>query len=190
MVLAYLDIETYSPEKEPRFEDRVILIGLKIKKDVMLLKEWESSEKNILSQFYNFLKDRVEKETVTLIGWNLVRFDIPFLTYRIWKRNIDSLVNIFEVFRKTYWRDLRQCLLPFNEYRFRGLSEDEIAKKFGIKPPTYSNKEISYFYKNRMFGKIEEHIISEFKFLSDLSWKMRDIREVMRVFESGEKTGT
>jgi len=182
----YLDIETYSPRKEPSFEDKIILIGLEIRGDVRLLKEWESSEKNILSEFYSLLKGKVGKETVTLIGWNLVRFDILFLTYRIWKHNIDSLANIFEVFRKAYWRDLRLCLLPFNKYRFKGLSEDEIAKKFRIEHPIYSNKEISYFYENRMFKKIEGHVVSELKFLSDLSWKMRNIKEAMRVFESRE----
>ena len=184
MVLAYLDIETYSPLEEPSFEDKVILICLKIKKELVFLKEWESDEKEVLTQFYRFLKEEEKKETVTLVGWNIVRFDVPFLTYRLWKHCINSLYDIFEVFRKTYWRDLRQCLLPFNKYKFKGLSEEETAKRFKIQPPLYSNKDVASFYERKDFEAIEKHTLSELKFLSDLSWKMRDLEEIRKAFSN------
>jgi DNA polymerase elongation subunit (family B) len=186
MVLVYLDIETYSPSKKPMFSDKVILIYYKEKlggnADIMF-KEWEESEKAVLLKFYNTLKDRIATEkTVTLIGWNIVRFDIPFLTYRLFFNKIDSLDNILEIFRQAYWRDLRQCLLPFNRYSFKGLSEEEVAKKFKIESPKYSNKEIKTFYEKGEYEKIEDHALSEMKFSSNLAWKMRNIREVIEAF--------
>ncbi|MEM0049562.1 MAG: hypothetical protein QXW39_03390 [Candidatus Bathyarchaeia archaeon] len=187
MVLAYLDIETYSPSIEPMFSDKVILVYYKEElggNSNVLWKEWEESEKTLLQKFYDTLKGRLTTEkTVTLIGWNIVRFDIPFLTYRLFFHKIDGLDNILEIFRRAYWRDLRQCLLPFNKYSFKGLSEEEIAKKFKIETPKYSNKEIKIFYEKGKYEKIEEHAISEMRFLSDLAWKMRDVKEIMKAFE-------
>ncbi|MEM2704313.1 MAG: ribonuclease H-like domain-containing protein [candidate division WOR-3 bacterium] len=185
MVLAYLDIETYSPGEKPRVGDKVILIYYKEELDGnlnMLSKEWEEGEDTILQKFYDMLKDKTAKGTVTLIGWNFVRFDIPFLTCRLFFHKIDSLDDILETFRRAYFIDLRQCLLPFNKYRFKGLSEEEIAKKFKIEPPKYSNKKVKIFYEKGEYKKIEEHAISEMKFLSNLAWKMRDIREVQETF--------
>jgi uncharacterized protein YprB with RNaseH-like and TPR domain len=37
-----------------------------------------------------------------LIGWNIARFDIPFLTYRLFLHNVDSFENIIENFRRAY----------------------------------------------------------------------------------------
>lgn len=186
MVLAYLDIETYSPSDEPKFEDKVILIYYKEElggNSNIFYREWKEGEKVVLRKFYDMFKDRVTTEkTVTLIGWNFIRFDIPFLTYRLFSHKIDNLDNILEIFRIAYWRDLRQCLLPFNRYRFKGLSEDEVAKRFEIEPLKYSNKEIRIFYENHEYEKIEEHAVSEMRFLSNLAWKMRDVKEVMKVF--------
>jgi DNA polymerase elongation subunit (family B) len=186
MVLSYIDIETYSPGPEPKFSDKVILIyykeelGGNIK---AVFKEWEQGEKVILKDFYNLLKNRIEKEKViTLIGFNHVRFDIPFLTYRLFNHNIDDLENILEVFRKTYWRDLRLCLLPFNKYSFKGLSSDEVAKRFQIEPPKHSNKDIKIFYENKEYKKIEEHTESDMKLLNNLSWKMQDCKSIIEAF--------
>lgn len=184
MVLAYFDIETYSPQKEPLFTDKVILICIKeVGKKEKMFKEWESSEKDILKEFYSFIKEKVEKETLTLIGWNIARFDIPFLTYRINFHKIAKLEEIFEVFRKCYWRDLRLCFLPFNKLKFKGLNERVVAEKLGVRKPKYSNKEIKEFYEKGEYNKIEEHTLSEIDFLSDISWKLiKDIKEVLRCF--------
>jgi DNA polymerase elongation subunit (family B) len=187
MVLAYLDIETYSPGKEPMFSDKAILIYYKeeLGGDVVLkLKEWEEGEKSILSKFYDMLRKRLAlKRTFTLIGWNIIRFDIPFLTYRLFFHKIDNLDNILEIFRRAYWRDLRQCLLPFNSYRFKGLNEEDVAKRLDISPSKYSNRAIKTFYEKHEYKKIEEHAMSEMRFLSALSWKMRNLKEILKAFD-------
>jgi len=186
MVLAYLDVETYSPEEEPRFTDKIILICYKEELDgsaFLMLKEWEEDEKAVLTKFYSVLRRELElKGVVTLIGWNIVRFDIPLLTYRLFLHEIDGLNNILETFRRAYWRDLRQCLLPFNRYRFKDLNVEDVADRLGIAPPKYSNSEIKAFYERHEYGKIEEHALSEMKFLSDLSWKMRDPEKILKAF--------
>ncbi|MEM5793246.1 MAG: hypothetical protein QXY45_02715 [Candidatus Aenigmatarchaeota archaeon] len=64
----YFDIETYSPQDRPNPEtDKIITIQFqridlrngKPKEDLIILKEWESSEKQIVTEFFNrFFADR------------------------------------------------------------------------------------------------------------------------------------
>ena len=184
MVIAYFDLETYSIGKEPTFKDKIILVCYKETNGrPILLREWISDEKSVISKFYDLLKTKIKTEkTVTIIGFNILRFDVPLLSCRLHRYKVDKLHNNLEFFRKIYWRDLRQCLLPFNKYRLKGLGAEEIAKKFNIDPPKHSNKEMKEFYRNRMYDKIEEHAVSDLKFLSDLSWKMRDLRNIAEAF--------
>ena len=197
MVIAYLDIETCpsnealeakSLDEGPKLSDKVILIYYKEVHggtEEVLFREWLEGEGAILRRFYTLLTEKLSTEkTVTLIGWNIARFDIPFLTYRLFLHNIDRLENIIENFRRAYWRDLRLCLLPFNKFKFKGLSEEEVAEKLGIEPPKYSNKEVKEFYRKGEYEKIEEHARSEARFISELSQKMMDIEEIMRAFTS------
>lgn len=179
MVIVYFDIETHSPGVEPSFDDKVILICMRVNGDT-LLREWESSEEDILSDFYwNYLMRWIKKETTIFIGWNITRFDIPVLTYRLYVHKIDNLKNILEAFRIAYWMDLRQCLLPFNRFRFKGLGEEKVAEKLKIRKPVHSNKDIRTFYETRNFKAIEEHILSEMVFLSDLFRKLKNTQEIV-----------
>lgn len=185
MVIAYLDIETYSPRKEPTFNDKIILICYKESDgQPIMYKEWESSEKNMLSEFYSFVKGRLETEqTFMIYGFNTLPFDIPLLACRLSFNKVDEISSIFDNFKKIYHIDLRQCLLPFNRFRFKDLGGDDVAKKFGFPPPKHSNKDIKMFYEKGEYGKIEEHSLSDIKLLSNLSWNMRDLEKVTNTFK-------
>ena len=63
-------------------------------KPPIFLKEWESSEKEILTKFYEFIKDRVEKEMAVnkagkemtrlkMVGFNILKYDVPYLFGRM-----------------------------------------------------------------------------------------------------------
>jgi DNA polymerase elongation subunit (family B) len=184
MVIVYLDIETYSEGEEVVIEPsiRIILIHLKEIFDnenikTLIFKEWESSEKDILKQFYEHFHLLHENErTVWCIGFNIFRFDIPLLIYRLAHYEIDSLPNLFEIFRKAYIVDLRQCLLPFSDFKFKELSAEKVAEKLGIRKPKYSNKEIREFYKKEeteIRERIVEHSESDLSFIQDLYWVMK-----------------
>jgi hypothetical protein len=114
----------------------------------------------------------VSRGNVQIIGFNLFRFDVPFLIYKLVHFNIDNLGRIIEKFRDIYWRDLRYCLYPFNNFSFQGLSEEEVAKRLGIRQPEPPSRDIPKFYKAKEYDKIIKHIKSEFKFLEDLNWKL------------------
>jgi DNA polymerase elongation subunit (family B) len=180
--MIYLDVETYSQQQEPRFDDKIITIQYsEVGGKSEILKEWESDEKTILSRFYEYLRKKLETErTVMIIGFNLLLFDRDFLGIRLNFHGIDTLENIFRSFKKIFWKDLRYCLLPFNNFSFTGLSEEEIASKLKIRSPKYSNKDIRMFYDDKEYGKITEHIQTEMKFLSDLSIRMSKELDVVK----------
>ena len=198
MVWTYLDIETYSREKEPRFDDKVILVALReIKGKIVtekLFTEWElGSERKIAEEFHNYARKILNQERTTwFIGFNILLFDRPLLVHKIVNFNISPLFDILQLFKKIYWRDLRIALLPFNKMTFSGLSAEKIAEKLtkvglGCRKPLYSNKEIKDFYETRKFSEIEEHAKSDLNFISDLNYnlayKMDEVMKALRLFK-------
>lgn len=181
--MLYLDVETYSPDVEPAIKDKVITIQYQEIgwKQPLILKEWEKCERDILQDFHDYLHERLRAEPVYVIGFNLFRFDIPILIYKLTFFKIEVLENLLENIRNIYWRDLRYCLYPYNNLSFEGLSEYEVAIKLNIPPPKYSSKEIAKFYDEKKYEKIVEHILSEFKFFQDLNWKLTNEPNVVKM---------
>jgi len=199
MVTIYLDIETESQEKEPRFRDKIITIQYKEiveggQNPLIILKEWEKGELQIICEFYEYFKGIVSRGYVQVIGFNLLRFDVPFLIYKLITFQIENnLDQIFETFRKVFWRDLRYCLYPLNNLSFKGLSEEEVAKNLGLKLPEPPSREIPKLYKERNYEKIIKHIESEFEFLEGLNRKLEyeldDIRARYKKLKEGNPCG-
>jgi hypothetical protein len=189
MVIIYLDVETDSQCKEPHPTDKIITIQYKeVQKPLVILKEWEKGEYGIIREFYNYFNEVVGKGNVQIIGFNLFRFDIPILLYKLVHFNIDSLAHIIENFRRVFWRDLRYCLYPFNNFSFKGLSEEEVAKRLGLKQPEPPSSEIPKLYREGEYEKIIKHIESEFEFFEDLNWKLtHELNDVMARYKGGEE---
>lgn len=140
MVIIYLDLETYSPEELPQFTDRIIAIGyVEVGEGSVFLREWESGEESILREFYKYLQRKVQTErAVQIRGFNTLRYDIPLLTARLSHHGIDILENVLGLFHKIFIVDMRQCLLPFTAFKFKGLRGETLSEKLGIKGPRHS----------------------------------------------------
>ena len=199
MVIIYLDIETESQDKEPRIRDKIITIQYKEiveggKNPLNHSKRMGKGELQIICEFYEYFKGIVSRGYVQVIGFNLLRFDVPFLIYKIITFQIDNnLDQIFETFRKVFWRDLRYCLYTLNNLSFKGLSEEEVAKNLGLKHPEPPSREIPKLYKERNYEKIIKHIESEFEFLEGLNRKLEyeldDIRARYKKLKEGNPCG-
>lgn len=174
-MLLYFDIETFSENGFRADTTKVISIQYKDHQgNLKVLKEWESSEKVILQSFLTDLKMMKKDEFVILIGHNILRFDIPTVIRRMAANGIDGHGNLEDFFGNIATLDTMQCMLPFNDMRFKGLSSEFIAEKLGITPPHHKNTEIESFYKNKEFDKIEQHAIADLKFVEDLYWKLKN----------------
>lgn len=175
VVIIYLDIETFSPKDQFQIDDsKIISIQYKdVNGTFKILKEWESNESEILKNFYEYLKSFQKKENIMIIGHNILRFDIPMLLHRMILHGIDTSPNLIDFFHNIFIVDSMQCLLPFNQFKFKGLGSEELAKKLKIREPKHKNTEIANFYRERRFDKIEEHIMSDIIFIEDLWWILR-----------------
>ena len=132
MVIVYLDIETFNESGSISIEDKIIAIGCILEKNNVkephFWKEWEHGEEKIIKEFYSFLRELTNKErTVWIIGFNILRFDIPFLICKALKYNINEK-DVFEIWHKCFVEDERQIFLPLNDFRFSGLTAENILK--------------------------------------------------------------
>jgi len=165
----YFDIETYNREGYPQFTDKIIAIGFKgLGTRVRLLTEWESGEKAILKEFF----DHIKSQPTELVGFNVLRFDLPFLITRAFHHKLGSLENLQEVVHKSYTKDLIQYLLPYNNFTFYGLNSLNVAERLGI-PIQYSGKDVKEFYENKEYEKIEQHLRSDVLFVERLDRALR-----------------
>jgi len=172
----YFDIETYTREGRPQLTDKVITIAFKgLGTRPRVLMEWKTGEKAILEEFFGHVKSQYEQHIITeLVGFNILRFDLPFLVARAIHHKIDSLENLFEiVIRNPFTIDLIQCLLPYNNFRFTGLSVSNIGIRLGIPFSQYPSEDIAKFYENKEYKKIEEHVISDVLFVERLDRTLR-----------------
>lgn len=181
-MLLYFDIETFSENGFRADGTKIISIQYRdYEGNLKVLKEWESSEKDILQKFLTDLKMMKRDNFLILIGHNALRFDIPTLIRRMVANGIDGVGNLEDFFHNIAVVDTMQCMLPFNSMRFKGLSSEETAKRLGITEPHHKNTEIESFYKNREFEKIVQHAIADLNFVQDLYWKLKN-DEVPQLF--------
>ncbi|MCJ7632398.1 ribonuclease H-like domain-containing protein [Candidatus Bathyarchaeota archaeon] len=165
----YFDIETYPSAS---FGGKVITVAYKdSSSDTKVLKEWESDESSILKTFIEHLGEN--PRNTELIGFNTLRFDVPFIINRATRLRIDEAENLLEIFHGCYMIDLMHCLLPTNNFWFKGLSAANVAQRLGIPCPHHSGAEIREFYENKEYDKIEEHIRDDIVFTECLDKELR-----------------
>ncbi|MHA1328099.1 MAG: ribonuclease H-like domain-containing protein [Promethearchaeota archaeon] len=186
MIPYYFDIETYSILNKPDPEnDKIITIqyqkiNLKTGEPIdklVILKEWKSSEKDIVTLFYNkFLKigkDYKNKWKFVPVGFNL-NFEWEFIIAKV-RKYLGIKLSSKEIYYDKPRVDLQPILVLLNGGVFRGASLD----KFSNKPP--NNKKIKGWYENKLYHKIEQYIENEVKAFLDLLCKI--IKNIHKLLE-------
>ena len=189
MAQLFLDIETYvSKENENsglnpyEKESKVIVIsyayysGFKppaeeqIKKPIFL-KEWESSEKDMLAGFYDFLKkiQDAERYLPKFIGFNILSFDLPYLFGRMKMHDIaDESELHFRLFRP-FAVDMYQLTPMISEdtkkfEQLWGINQKKASEFFDLRVKEGRGDELSRFYDRNEFDKIMRYCEAEFNF--------------------------
>jgi hypothetical protein len=183
MVMLYLDIETLGTS----IKDKIIAIGVSTVNGVRKIwKEWELGEKSVVEQFYEFLESLNPKEqTVWVIGFNILKFDIPLLIHKAMEFNMD-VAKCFELWHDCFIEDERLVLLPLNDFRFGCLSAENVYKaikealreeikrgEVRIREIKHNSNEIPKFYSEGKYDKIIEHLSSDLDFLEDLHYILK-----------------
>jgi len=171
MIRIFFDIETYSPDEHgPSLCDKVISIAYKIgDSDVVVLKEWELGEKEVLTRFLDVIQSQ---DRPNIIGHNILRFDIPVIVCRSVENGLGRLEEIYSVFREPYGIDLLQCLLPSNRMYFRGLGLASCAERLGISLASENGSSIQVLYERGEYEKIVDHNVEDVLVTESLSYHL------------------
>lgn len=167
LVEHYFDIETTGLEPE---HDKIITI--QIQKlvgrtgepigEIDILKEWESSEKELIEKVMPFMTCQNPFEFI-MVGKNLL-FDFMFLSKRAEKYGLKGFDLRF-IYSRVF-TDLKHILVMINEGSFRGY--DKLLKK-----PKMTNEQIGQFYEQKNYEEIVKYIKEEAKIFADAYQKLR-----------------
>lgn len=159
----YFDMETYSPGERPDPEnDKIVSIqfqrmDLKTGKSIgklEILKEWESSEKEIVTQFYNaFFKDGQSVWDFIAVGMNL-NFEWEFLISKFDKYLGKKILSRDLHYNRPHI-DIKSIIVLLNGGSFQGAKLDNFTKK------PMDGRVIKDYYEKKDWEKIEDYIKTE-----------------------------
>ncbi|MDI6708965.1 MAG: hypothetical protein QME47_07785, partial [Candidatus Thermoplasmatota archaeon] len=101
------------------------------------------------------------------------------MIYKVSEYNIVDVKDAFKLWADWYIEDERQTLLPTNQFKFKGLSTENVHKKLKevfkgkavrISELKYKGGEIAKFYEKKDYQKILDHLASDINFLRDLHY--------------------
>ncbi|MBD3193377.1 MAG: hypothetical protein GF308_22265 [Candidatus Heimdallarchaeota archaeon] len=177
MAILYLDIETTGLDCET---NQVISIQVQVDNNPLeILPSWETDEPTILLKCIDKMKGLIAMEFVICVGFNILKFDLPFLFSRSCRYELLSSNELFaHFFTDLAHIDLRQVLLAYNKWRFKGLNWDNVLKKYGF-PPAKGKGDVPRWFANGQYDKILAYVTSEFEPIPTIYWKIRkgDIRK-------------
>jgi hypothetical protein len=168
----YLDIETYSKGDEPSVNDKVIAIGVMEENPSgqKLFTEWEhGSEREVIRKFYKELRMYSEQRAM-VIGFNILRFDIPILSFKGVHYRVCVAQKIYDLWHKLFTIDYRQVALPLNGMMFIGLTLAYLVKLLRERgvidvPEREECVVVKELYKRRDFREIEEHLTTDLEII-------------------------
>jgi DNA polymerase elongation subunit (family B) len=172
MKRVYLDIETYSKGDEPSVNDKVIAIGV-VEEDPSgqkLFTEWEhGSERDVIRKFYKELR-MYSEQRATVIGFNILRFDIPILSFKGVQYRVGDAQKIYDLWHKLFTIDYMQVALPLKGMKFKGLTLAYLAKLLREKmminvPEREEGAAVEELYDKGNFEKIKEHLIADLEII-------------------------
>ncbi len=176
MAKYYFDIETYGPNASPSpFTDKIITIQYQqlddttgqAKGDLTILKEWESSENEILKKFLPMVK----KWEFIMVGNNLA-YEKRFLIEK--SRQIGWFnLNEYQLNYEFPCIDLQSIFVILNKGQFKGSGMHNFTDK------KMDGSKIKGWYESRQYGEIENYVREEaagfIKFYSDLCERMPEL---------------
>ena len=179
----YFDIETYSPADKPNPEtDKIITIQFqridlrtgKPRENLVILKEWESSEKQIVTEFFNkFFAYGLNIWNFVPVGYNL-NFEWEFLISKF-EKYLGKKLTSKDLHYKIPHLDLKSIVVLLNDGNFVGAKLDNFTDK------TQDGKIIKSYYENKQYDEIEKYIKNEtdsfLKFLQKIKSNIRKLVE-------------
>lgn len=171
-----ISIETTGLKVE---DSEIVAIGIKTSKKTTILAG--ESEKKLLEKFYSkmMLLDDTVRDKVVLVGFNIIRFGIPFLCHATIRNNLENATVLASKLQEMKTIDL-MCLitgylLPGN---VRYLELRRACSMFKIDGNSnLSREKIQELYKKGEFEKIKQHCIEDIELTYKLFLKLKNLAE-------------
>jgi hypothetical protein len=185
LVRLYMDVETYRPETTGAFvNEKVILVAFlkdetpfsvdslnKESEVVAFPKEKFTPEYEIIKRTLEYvLVQRSSHRFVDVVGFNILRFDIPLLVARGAANGIDDIANLSKMWYDNFSADHFQLLLPANNRLFTGLSLNNVVKKareLNLRPqppePYGKSTEIRTLYEKGDYDEVLKHCLADLR---------------------------
>jgi len=150
--IVFFDIETTGLIP---FESKITTIQVRTNGKTTIWKEWELGENGIIEEFYNFLNGLFRKKT-KVVGYNILRFDIPFINERLHKLEIKNGAEIYKMLNRNIgYIDMYQ-FLGDNWGRFRDWKTGLTGKSYDV-----TNAEMKDAYEKKDYDKIIDYVEDE-----------------------------
>lgn len=161
------------------FEGKTVLITYQVDEGKpQYLKEWKADEPSILRKFYDALNQ--PKERVTLVGFNIAKFDLPFLFARIINHKKEmslSDADMVWVFKRLLnfvnVVDLMQLHLPSNNFTYEGMVHDVLATCYDCQTKIGSGSDVKEHYYTEPEGMME-YVEKEFIYQQMFAKMLKD----------------
>ena len=177
----YLDIETtgLNPIKDKiitiQYQELDRTTGEPIS-ELKILREWESSEKEIIEKF--LINTKIKSDYLfdfIPVGYNL-GFVNSFLKSRMASNNLKPLYILSRPFI-----DLRAIGILMNKGEFKGSGLDNLTKKLKL------SDNIPFWYENKEYEKIISHVKNKTKeFIKFNSWLYKKLPSLLEEFNKKE----
>ena len=147
----FFDMETtgLSP-----FDSQIITIQVRVDGRNIVWPVWEGSEREVVGSFLSFTEEVLRLST-RFIGYNVLKFDVPFLTERMRSLGLLTFESWERLNRELNWFDLYQFLGD----RFGRFREWKVGLT-GRAVETV-NREIPSLYAEENYDKILEYVQDE-----------------------------
>ena len=185
----YLDVETYRPRKEGAFVNEGMIAigviedwtrydlestGIKCGENeapgagcvLRFFTIWgnNNDEGELVRSFYRyFMGVRNQADFIIVVGFNVLRYDIPLLIQKGFKYRVDSLGRLNALWHNTLVIDYLQATLLFNGMAFKGLNLErmvEWARKAGLGVGELygSGEDVVKWYEEKRYDDVVEHL--------------------------------
>ncbi|MGM5484090.1 MAG: ribonuclease H-like domain-containing protein [Nanobdellota archaeon] len=167
---APVDIENYfnldEEEKLKKLnpiDSYIVAIGI-MKGDEEIL--FNGDEKDILRDFWNFIEKNEGKK---IVGFNIKKFDIPFITSRSFIKNVKvSPLQLSKVI------DVREWINAYRYGQTRGKLK-EFAKLIGIEVMDVEGSDIATLVKDDKFDVIESYLKKDLEITKNIYERAIDL---------------
>lgn len=202
-------METFRPAKNRAFVDeKVIAIGvledwtpydeasLNRECEFRIFSEWDlGNEKSVIESFYNLFKDLLsDAYFLTVVGFNILRFDIPLLKQKGAEYGVAPLPELNNLWYSAGMMDFFQAALPIRNMRFKGNNLRnllDLARKVGIRVEvdTYgTGEDVAQWYMKGEYREIEKHLKADVEALRVLDLT-QSIPKILKISQKMNSNG-